>query len=165
MTSTTQWIQLSMLPAVLFLVLVAWTPLAHGQSTSFDTFVNPVIPGDHPDPTLTRVGGDFYTSGSSFNPTPKIYRSTDLVHWEVISQPVSAAWSQYGDAPGGGIWGGHMVLYNAAFWHFFGKGSSMWFVKAEQPEGPWSEPVSLRVPAGVPSVAQTSVPDTVSVWN
>jgi len=154
MTSTTQWIQLSMLPAVLFLVLVAWTPLAHGQSTSFDTFVNPVIPGDHPDPTLTRVGGDFYTSGSSFNPTPKIYRSTDLVHWEVISQPVSAAWSQYGDAPGGGIWGGHMVLYNAAFWHFFGKGSSMWFVKAEQPEGPWSEPVSLRVPAGVPGLGR-----------
>ncbi|MGD0339120.1 MAG: hypothetical protein ABSB78_10050 [Bacteroidota bacterium] len=31
-----------------------------GQSQSFETFINPVIPGDHP---------DFYTTGSSFNPT------------------------------------------------------------------------------------------------
>jgi len=125
---------------------------AFGQSISFKTYMNPIIPGDHPDPTLTRVGNDFYTTGSSFNPTPKIYRSTDLVHWEVIAQPVPASWSGYGDSPGGGIWGGHMVFYNNKYWHFFGRGGgSMYFVIADKPEGPWSAPTRMNVPPGMPS--------------
>src|SRR4030042_124424 len=120
-----------------------------GQSVSFETYMNPVIPGDHPDPTLTRIGDDFFTSGSSFNPTPKIYHSTDLVHWEVVSQPVSASWSGYGDEPGGGIWGGHMVLFKENYWHFFGRGGgSMYFVTANQPEGPWLNPDSEGNPYG-----------------
>jgi xylan 1,4-beta-xylosidase len=124
-----------------------------GQSISFNTFINPVIPGDHPDPTLTKIGNDFYTSGSSFNPTPKIYHSTDLVHWEVISQPVPASWSEYGDDPSGGIWGGHMVYYNDKYWHFFGKGGgSMYFVTADQPAGPWGNPTRMNVPPGVPGL-------------
>jgi xylan 1,4-beta-xylosidase len=125
----------------------------YGQSPSFQTYLNPIIPGDHPDPTLTKIGEYFYTSGSSFNPTPKIYRSTDLVHWEVIAQPVRASWSTYGDEPGGGIWGGHMVLYNGIYWHFFGRGGgSMYFVTADQPEGPWSNPTMIQVPAGMSSL-------------
>jgi beta-xylosidase len=44
-----------------------------GQSMSFATYMNPVIPGDHPDSTVTRVGKDFSATGSSFNPTPVIH--------------------------------------------------------------------------------------------
>jgi len=123
----------------------------YGQSPSFQTYMNPIIPGDHPDPTLTKIGEYFYTSGSSFNPTPKIYRSTDLVHWEVIAQPVRASWSQYGDGPGDGIWGGHMVLYNGTYWHYFGGHDTgrMYFVTATQPEGPWSAPTVVNIPAGM----------------
>lgn len=133
------------------LISCVWISIfSYAQSPSFDTYMNPVIPGDHPDPTLTKIGGVFYTSGSSFNPTPKIYRSTDLVRWEVIAQPVSASWSQYGDSPGGGIWGGHMVLYNGTYWHYFGRGGgSMYFVTADQPEGPWSAPTQVQVPSGM----------------
>jgi xylan 1,4-beta-xylosidase len=124
-----------------------------GQSPSFQTFVNPVIPGDHPDPTLTKIGDYFYTSGSSFNPTPKIYRSTDLVHWDVIAQPVSSSWGLYGDSPGGGIWGGHMVLYNDTYWHYFGRGGgAMYFVTADDPGGPWSNSTQVQVPAGMPGL-------------
>ncbi|MFH0758421.1 MAG: family 43 glycosylhydrolase [Bacteroidota bacterium] len=123
------------------------------RSPSFDTYLNPVIPGDHPDPTLTRIGNFYYTSGSSFNPTPRIYRSTDLIHWEVIAQPVSASWNIYGDQPGGGIWGGHMVFYHDKYWHFFGRGGErMYFVTADQPEGPWSNPTTMQIPAGVPGL-------------
>jgi len=112
--------------------------------------MNPVIPGDHPDPTLTKIGNVFYSSGSSFNPTPKIYRSTNLVHWEVVSQPVKASWSTYGNNPGGGIWGGHTVLYDNLYWHYFGRGGgSMYFVTAEKPEGPWSNPVQVKIPSGL----------------
>ena len=121
-----------------------------GQSSSFQTYVNPIIPGDHPDPTLTKIGNDFYTSGSSFNPTPKIYHSTDLVHWEVIAQPVSAQWSGYGDEAGGGIWGGHMVYHNGKYWHYFGRGGgSMYLVTADQPEGPWGSMKKVAIPTGL----------------
>jgi beta-xylosidase len=121
-----------------------------GRSPSFQTFMNPVIPGDHPDCTLTRVGKDFYTTGSSFNVTPVIFHSTDLVHWEAIAQPVSAAWSGYGDEPGGGCWGGHMVFYNGNYWHFFSRANVMYYVKAPNPKGPWGTPVKINVPTTLP---------------
>ena len=122
----------------------------NGQSVSFNTYMNPVIPGDHPDCTLTQVGNDFYTTGSSFNPTPVIYHSTDLVHWEAIAQPVSAAWSDYGDSPGGGCWGGQIVYHNGEYWDYFKSGSSMCFVKASKPGGPWSYPVRVNNPSSLP---------------
>jgi xylan 1,4-beta-xylosidase len=117
------------------------------QSPSFETYTNPVIPGDHPDATLTRVGNDFYTTGSSFNVTPVIYHSTDLVHWEAISQPVKASWPDYGDNPGGGCWGGQMVHYNDKYWHFFSSANTMYRVTANKPEGPWSEPEKISNPS------------------
>ena len=123
----------------------------YSQSPSFKTYMNPVIPGDHPDCTLTQIGDDFYTTGSSFNPTPVIYHSTDLVHWEAIAQPVSAAWTGYGDKPGGGCWGGHLVYHNNKFWHFFFRGT-MYFVTANAPEGPWSMPTVMICPSSVPGL-------------
>ncbi|MBN1302569.1 MAG: family 43 glycosylhydrolase [Melioribacteraceae bacterium] len=124
------------------------------QSVSFQTYMNPIIPGDHPDPTLTKIGIHFYTSGSSFNITPRIYHSTDLVHWEVISQPVPASWNLYGDQPAGGVWGGHMVYYNGSYWHFFARAGTMYFVKADDPEGPWSSPVRINVVSGISGYGQ-----------
>src|SRR5574344_566302 len=117
-------------------------------SPSFLTFTNPVIPGDHPDPTLTKVGEDFYTAGSSFNPTPIIYHSTDLVHWRVIAKPVSASWEQYGDRNGQGCWGGHLIQYDGMFWYFFSRGGSMYFAKSKKIEGPWETPVKIKEPTG-----------------
>ncbi|MGE5806741.1 MAG: family 43 glycosylhydrolase [Ignavibacteria bacterium] len=140
----------------------------YGQSESFDTYINPVIPGDHPDPTLTKIGNDFYTTGSSFNPTPKIYHSTDLVHWEVVAQPVKASWTVYGDEPGGGIWGGHMVYYNNSYWHYFARGGvGMYFVKADDPKGPWSEPTRVNTAPGLPPFGQDNsifIDDDTGKW-
>jgi beta-xylosidase len=135
------------LPIVFFLI---FTISVLGQSVSFNSYMNPVIPGDHPDCTIKKIGNDFYTTGSSFNVTPVIYHSTDLVHWEAIAQPVSAAWSEYGDSPGGGCWGGQIVYHNGEYWDFFKNGSSMCFVKAPKPEGPWSIPVRMNNPSSLP---------------
>ena len=121
-----------------------------GESTSFNTFMNPVIPGDHSDCTLSQIGSHFYTTGSSFNPTPVIYHSTDLVHWEAIAQPVSADWALYGDAPSGGCWGGQIVYYNNKYWDFFSRANTMYFVTANKPEGPWSMPVKVNNPSQLP---------------
>jgi xylan 1,4-beta-xylosidase len=134
-------------------VFSLYLPLVYcgfGQSPSFKTFINPVIPGDHPDCTLSKIGNDFYTTGSSFNPTPVIYHSTDLVHWEAIAQPVSASWSGYGDSPGGGCWGGHMVYYNGKYWDFFSRANTMHFVTADTPRGPWSMPTQINNPSQLP---------------
>ena len=130
--------------------ILALNLVGFGQSPSFKTYTNPVIPGDHPDPTLTRIGNDFYTTGSSFNPTPVIYHSTDLVHWEVISQPVKASWQGYGDRPSGGCWGGHLVYYRNIYWDFFSRAGSMYYVRANDPKGPWSDPVKLKDPDSLP---------------
>jgi len=122
----------------------------HGRSPSFLTYLNPVFPGDHADCTLTKIGNHFYTTGSSFNVTPVIYHSTDLVHWEAMAQPVSAFWPGYGDVPGGGCWGGQMVLYGGEYWHFFSRANIMYFVKANDPTGPWSMPVKVNTPSTLP---------------
>lgn len=121
-----------------------------GQSPSFQSYMNPVIPGDHPDCTVTKIGDHFYTTGSSFNVTPVIYHSTDLMHWEAIAQPVKASWSNFGDKPGGGCWGGHIVFYDGKYWDFFSRANIMYFVKADDPKGPWSDPVRVTDPPALP---------------
>ena len=130
---------------IISLILISSTGFS--QSISFKTFMNPVIPGDHSDCTLTKIGDDFYTTGSSFNPTPVIYHSTDLVHWEAIAQPVSAEWTNYDDKASAGCWGGQMVLFNKKYWDFFSRANTMYFVTADKPEGPWSMPTKVKNPS------------------
>ncbi|MDR6943868.1 family 43 glycosylhydrolase [Mucilaginibacter pocheonensis] len=111
-----------------------------------NTYVNPVLPGDHPDPTLLKVGDDFYHCGSSFhfNPYLPIYHSKDLVHWKVISRvlPSSrAAWVS--DRPSAGAWQGAITYFYGSYWIYFSAGEQ-WFCKASSPKGPWSAPVQVK---------------------
>src|SRR5476651_164566 len=87
----------------IFLLTVLFAKGQHNTADSsafyqtVKTYVNPVLPGDHPDPTLLKVGDDFYHCGSTFhfNPYLPIYHSKDLVHWVVISRvvaPSKAGW-------------------------------------------------------------------------
>ncbi len=50
------------------------------------TFINPIIPGGHPDPSICRVGDDYYIVNSTFEYFPglPIHHSKDLVNWELI---------------------------------------------------------------------------------
>jgi beta-xylosidase len=110
------------------------------------TYVNPVLPGDHPDPTLLKVGDDFYHCGSSFhfNPYLPVYHSKDLVHWEVISRVLpssKAAW--VADKPSSGIWQGAITYFYGSYWIYFSAGGQ-WFCKADSPKGPWSAPVQVK---------------------
>lgn len=142
-----------------FLILTAFLSLniffAYGQAGRTDsslffqtvkTYVNPVLPGDHPDPTLLKVGNDFYHCGSTFhfNPYMPIYHSKDLVHWEVISRVLpssKAAWVN--DRPSAGIWQGAITYFYGSYWIYFSAGGQ-WFCKANSPAGPWSEPVQVK---------------------
>jgi alpha-N-arabinofuranosidase len=49
-------------------------------------YQNPVIPGFHPDPSVCRVGDNYYlvTSSFEFFPGVPVFHSKDLIHWEQI---------------------------------------------------------------------------------
>ena len=49
-------------------------------------YINPIIPGVHPDPSICRVGDDYYIVNSSFEffPGLPIHHSRDLVNWELV---------------------------------------------------------------------------------
>ena len=49
-----------------------------------ETYKNPILPGFHPDPSICRVGDDYYLVNSSFEwyPGLPVYHSKDLVNWE-----------------------------------------------------------------------------------
>ncbi|WP_159096719.1 family 43 glycosylhydrolase, partial [Xanthomonas fragariae] len=63
------------------------------------TFLNPVLAGDHPDPSVLKDGEDYYLTLSSFDAYPglPIWHSRDLVNWQplghAISQNVGAIWA------------------------------------------------------------------------
>lgn len=113
---------------------------------SVKTYVNPVLPGDHPDPTLLKVGDDFYHCGSSFHFTPylPIYHSKDLIHWEVISRVVPPPIAGFvTDRPSGGVWQGAITYFYGSYWIYF-SANGQWFSKANSPYGPWSTPVEVK---------------------
>ncbi len=110
------------------------------------TYINPVLPGDHPDPTLLKVGDDFYHCGSSFhfNPYMPIYHSKDLVHWEIISRVLSPEVASFvTDKPSAGTWQGAITYFYGHYWIYFSSGGQ-WLSRADAPTGPWSRPVQVR---------------------
>ena len=111
-----------------------------------NTYINPVLPGDHPDPTLLKVGDDFYHCGSSFhfNPYLPIYHSKDLVHWKVIGRvlPPGQA-SMVSDRPSNGVWQGAITYFYSSYWIYFSSGGQ-WFSKAPSAAGPWTAPVRVQ---------------------
>lgn len=66
------------------ILLASFTTLS-GQNNK-ETYRNPVIRGDFPDPTIIRVGEDYYASGTSsdFVPCYPLYHSRDLINWKQI---------------------------------------------------------------------------------
>ena len=113
-----------------------------------DTYTNPILSGDYPDPTLVRVDSDYYMMHSSFNYQPglAILHSRDLVHWEALSFAL--------DRYLGSVWAPDICYYKGKYWIYFtvdsiGKPYSTWMVQAEHPEGPWSEPVRLETGGGI----------------
>ena len=68
-------------------LMMAMMVLAMGSwAQAGNQLKNPIIQGYHPDPSVCRVGDDFYLVNSSFEyfPGVPIYHSKDLVNWELI---------------------------------------------------------------------------------
>jgi beta-xylosidase len=106
------------------------------------TFLNPILGGDHPDPSILREGKDYYLTNSAFDYLPglTIFHSTDLVNWE----PISYALTTYL----GSGWAPDLCKYDGKYYIYFtmaGTGRSNYVVYANSPYGPWSAPVDLKL--------------------
>lgn len=103
-----------------------------------DTIV-PLIPGNYADPSIIRVGGDYYMTHTSYKALPGliIWHSSDLLNWV----PVSAALQTYiGD-----VWAPDFVQHNGMYYIYFPANRTNWVVTAPSPLGPWSAPVDLKI--------------------
>lgn len=106
---------------------------------------NPIIPGYYPDPSICRVGEDFYLACSSFEMSPGIpvFHSRDLVHWEQISNALTKENGLY-VARNCGV-GGLMaptIRYRKGLFYIINANFSdrgNYIVTASDPRGPWSE--------------------------
>ena len=81
---------------------------------------NPVERGFFPDPSLIRVGEDYYMVNSSFHffPCIPISHSRDLVHWKVIGHAITRPeWAELDDKEGGrGYWAPDISYHSGRFY-------------------------------------------------
>ena len=135
---------------------------------SQDTFLNPVINGGYPDPSIVRVDDDFYIVNSSFEyfPALPIHHSKDLVNWKLIGygidRPSQATGkvNLYDVQQQGGIHAPSIRYHNGLFYIVTtnvytpkdkSKPTEMvnFILTAKNPAGPWSEPNIIEGAPGI----------------
>lgn len=116
---------------------------------------NPLIPGFNPDPSIVKVGADYYLATSTFEYLPGIpvYHSTDLVAWARIGHVVDRE-GQLGsrDVPTlGGAWAPtirfHDGLFYVAVTDAMARGTLVF--TATDPAGPWSDGLVIEGAIGI----------------
>ncbi|SFJ16672.1 alpha-N-arabinofuranosidase [Paenibacillus sp. UNC496MF] len=113
---------------------------------------NPVISGFHPDPSVCRVGEDYYLVTSSFEyfPGVPLFHSKDLVHWEqighVLTREGQLDLSRAGSS--GGIYAPTIRYRNGLFYMTTTNvsGGGNFYVYADDPRGEWSDPIFVDQP-------------------
>ena len=120
------------------------------------TFTNPILPGFHPDPSICRVGEDYYMVTSSFEwfPGLPIFHSKDLVHWEqighVLDRPSQLSMKE-GLRASEGLWAPTIRYHEGTYYVICtatGCGGNF-IVTAKDPQGPYSEPVFIEDAPGI----------------
>lgn len=111
---------------------------------------NPVIPGFYPDPSVCKVGDDYYLVNSTFEyfPGVPVFHSKDLVNWKQIGNCLTreSQLNLKNCAPSGGIYAPTIRYHEGIFYmittNVCDKGN--FIVHTEDPAGEWSEPVWLN---------------------
>jgi beta-xylosidase len=124
-----------------------------------DQFLNPILAGFYPDPSITRAGDAYYLVTSSFvyYPGVPIFRSTDLVHWTQIGSVLDRPSQLHVDSAGisRGIFAPVIRYHDGTFYMIttlIDRGGNF-IVTAKDPAGPWSDPIWLREVDGIdPSI-------------
>ena len=138
------------------------------------TIRNPILRGFNPDPSIVRVGDDYYIATSTFEwfPGVQIHHSRDLVHWHLLTRPLNRAsqLNMLGDPDSCGIWAPCLSYADGLFWLIytdvkrFGRasvagasGASMrdfhnYLLTSPRIDGDWSDPVYLNSSGFDPSL-------------
>ncbi len=113
-------------------------------------FKNPVNCGGWGDPTVVRVGSDYYLAHTPGNEV-MMWHSRDLVNWEPVSR--QSLGNEFAT-----IWASDLVYFNNKFHLYMPIGTypgkteqekahryfkAVWVITAEKAEGPWSKPVRV----------------------
>ncbi len=117
------------------------------------TYQNPILPGFHPDPSVCRVGNDYYLVNSSFEffPGVPLWHSTDLLQWEQLGHvltrdsqdPLENCYTS------SGIFAPTIREHNGRFYmittnvSWFPEGSPNFIVHTDTIGGEWSEPARI----------------------
>lgn len=127
--------------------------------------VNPILRGFNPDPSIVRVGDDYYIATSTFEwfPGVQIHHSKDLIHWKLITRVLdrTSQLDMIGNPPSGGIWAPCLTYSDGLFYLVYTNVKTEWnsfhdchnyLVTAPSIYGPWSEPVYLNSSGFDPSL-------------
>ena len=141
--------------------------LLHIGTLYAQTFTNPVLPGGYPDPSICKVGDDFYMANSSFEYFPgiPIHKSKDLVNWTLIGHGLqreaqcTGAVNLVDVQSNGGIYAPTLRYHDGTFYvittaiYFDAKtkkhSGNNFIITATNPAGPWSDPVVVQGAPGI----------------
>ncbi|WP_017589028.1 glycoside hydrolase family 43 protein [Nocardiopsis ganjiahuensis] len=136
-----------------------------GTGSRTGTITNPVLPGFHPDPSILRVGQDYYLATSTFEWSPGVllHHSRDLVHWRPLGGVLDEdrLLDLTGHRDGAGVWAPclswkdgvfHLIFtdvenYAEGFWD-----TPNYVVTASSLDGPWSDPAPIHAMGFDPSL-------------
>jgi xylan 1,4-beta-xylosidase len=136
---------------------------------------NPILRGFNPDPSIVRVGDDYYIATSTFEwyPGVQIHHSRDLVHWRLLTRPLTRAsqLNMLGAPDSCGVWAPCLTYADGLFWLIYtdvkrygrtstggATGSASlrdfhnYLVTSPTVDGPWSDPVYLNSSGFDPSL-------------
>lgn len=126
---------------------------------------NPILPGFHPDPSICRVGDDYYIATSTFEwfPGVQIHHSRDLVHWRLLTHALreTRLLELRGVPSSGGVWAPALSYCDDLFYLCYTvvhqheaatKDTPNYLITAPAIEGPWSDPVFVNSSGFDPSL-------------
>lgn len=129
-----------------------------------EMYHNPIRRGMFPDPSIVRVGEDYYMVNSSFIffPCIPISHSKDLIHWEIIGHAVTEPeWASLDELEGGrGYWAPDISYDNGKFYvtatYRLNDTGTVYrkqiVVSSDRPEGPYSKPAVIDEDGIDPSI-------------
>lgn len=129
-----------------------------------DMYRNPIRTGMFPDPSIVRVGEDYYMVNSSFIffPCIPVSHSRDLVHWRIIGHAITnPKWAALDELEGGrGFWAPDISYHDGKFfitatYRLNDTGTvyrKQFVMSSEKPEGPYSEPAVIDEDGIDPSI-------------
>lgn len=139
--------QMGTLPGPVPAGVPTWTRGIEGQRKADlgnGTFLNPILAGDRPDPSILKDGDDYYMTHSSFDAYPGllIWHSRDLVNWTPV---VASLKTNIGS-----VWAPEICKHQGRYYIYipakFPGNNTSYVIWADRIQGPWSEPIDLKLP-------------------